>query len=219
MRYMNDFDIDLAWRKWHEHPVLGPAIKTLSNLKDWADCNSDGWAYWPKPARAAAGLMELIERDGTSRFAGDPDREDATPEEFRRVMRAVKAFRTKHKATFAIVALDYPRCDSFEDYAAWRRQQTGDVTVGDVRAQFPMTDPARLTRYMLQYRTQARRTLCIGAEAFQRESWKEDACDALQDAIDLASDQDQATYLTDDNGKVIAAIVPVDQAERGEVRL
>jgi hypothetical protein len=36
---------------------------------------------------------------------------------------------------------------------------------------------------------------------------------ALEDAIDLASDQDQMTWLTD-HGKRIAAIVPVDVAER-----
>lgn len=34
----------------------------------------------------------------------------------------------------------------------------------------------------------------------------------VQDAIDLASDQDQMTWLVS-NGKRIAAIVPVDQAE------
>jgi hypothetical protein len=36
--------------------------------------------------------------------------------------------------------------------------------------------------------------------------------DGLQDAIDLASDQDEGTWLTQD-GKRIAAIVPVDMAE------
>ncbi len=39
---------------------------------------------------------------------------------------------------------------------------------------------------------------------------------ALQDAIDLASDQDQSTWLTS-KGKRIAAVVPVEQAERGQV--
>jgi hypothetical protein len=39
--------------------------------------------------------------------------------------------------------------------------------------------------------------------------------DAVADAIDLASDQDTTTWLTD-NGKRIAAIVPVDVAERAK---
>lgn len=38
---------------------------------------------------------------------------------------------------------------------------------------------------------------------------------ALRDAIDLASDQDTTTWLTD-GGKRIAAIVPVDVAEAGD---
>lgn len=38
----------------------------------------------------------------------------------------------------------------------------------------------------------------------------------LIDAVDLASDQDQATWLTSD-GKRIAAIVPVDMAEYADV--
>jgi antitoxin (DNA-binding transcriptional repressor) of toxin-antitoxin stability system len=39
----------------------------------------------------------------------------------------------------------------------------------------------------------------------------------LEDAIDRAADQDQMTWLTD-HGKKIAAIVPVEQAERGAIR-
>jgi len=38
----------------------------------------------------------------------------------------------------------------------------------------------------------------------------------LADAIDLASDQGQHTWLTDGDGKRIAAIVPADVAEREE---
>jgi hypothetical protein len=39
--------------------------------------------------------------------------------------------------------------------------------------------------------------------------------DRLRDAIDLASDQDRMTWLTS-GGKRVAAIVPVDVAERGD---
>jgi hypothetical protein len=102
MRFMNDFDINRARRMYADHPVLGPAAKTLDNLREWADWNSDGWAYWPKPARAAAKLMELIERDGTNRFYGGP-REDVTVAEYRRALAPVKAFRTRQGADFEIV--------------------------------------------------------------------------------------------------------------------
>jgi hypothetical protein len=55
-----------------------------------------------KPARAAAKLMELIERDGTNRFYGGP-REDVTVAEYRRALAPVKAFRTRQGADFEIV--------------------------------------------------------------------------------------------------------------------
>jgi hypothetical protein len=54
--------------------------------------------------------------------------------------------------------------------------------------------------------------LDIGPAAFPRDSWKNDVADAFMDAIDLASDQDTVTWLTED-GKRVAAIVPVDMAE------
>jgi hypothetical protein len=102
MRHMNEYDIDRALRLHRHHPVLGPAAVTLANLADWANENSDGWAYWPKPARAAAKLMELIERDGTWE-ALHGERADATPEAYKAALRPVKAFRTRHGADFEIV--------------------------------------------------------------------------------------------------------------------
>jgi hypothetical protein len=96
---MNDHDIDQAWQRWSEHPVLGPAIRTVANVRDMANQNSDGWAYWQAPAKACAGLMELIERDGTARYAHDSERADATVEEYKRALRAVKSFRTRQCKT------------------------------------------------------------------------------------------------------------------------
>jgi len=95
MKYMNNHDLDQAWRRWQLHPVLGPAIRTVANVKDMADRNSDGWCYWRAPVQACQGLIELIERDGTARYAYDEERADATAEEYKRALRAVKAFRTR----------------------------------------------------------------------------------------------------------------------------
>lgn len=94
MRFMNDWDIERATLRWAGHPVLGPAARQVEILHDWADRNSDGWAYWPKPARAAARLMELIERDGTSQWLHG-DRTDATVTELIQALAPVKAFRTR----------------------------------------------------------------------------------------------------------------------------
>ena len=69
---------------------------------DAADDNSDGWAYWPKPARAAAKLMELIEGDGTSEYRYG-QREDATQRELKAAYRPMKSFRTRIGLDFDIV--------------------------------------------------------------------------------------------------------------------
>jgi hypothetical protein len=102
MRFMNRWDVERAEAQYSEHPILGPATRTLRNLMHWTDQNSDGWAYWPKPTRAAAKLMEMIERDGTSQYRFDEDREDVTAAEYAAALRPIKSFRTRHGATFEI---------------------------------------------------------------------------------------------------------------------
>jgi hypothetical protein len=99
---MNEYEIDEARTRWHRHPVLGPATKTLRNLVDCANRNSDGWAYWPKPCRAAARLMELLVGDGTykARFG---EREDATVERLRAAYRPIKAFLTRNGLSCELV--------------------------------------------------------------------------------------------------------------------
>ena len=105
MKFMNEYDIDERADQYRGHPILGPATRTLEALKECANRNSDGWAYWPKPARAAAKLMELIERDGTARYRFDDDREDVTPAEYRRALAPIKAFRTRTGLDFEISEL------------------------------------------------------------------------------------------------------------------
>lgn len=106
MRFMNVYEIDEAGRRYAQHPVLGPATRTLTALRDAADANSDGWAYWPKPARSAAKLMALIEGDdhpeGARGARFDPDRADVTPAMLRAALRPIKAFRTRSGLSFEI---------------------------------------------------------------------------------------------------------------------
>ncbi len=102
MRFMNDYDIQRADRLYRDHPVLGPAVETIASLKAWTDQNSDGWAYWPKPARAAARLMELIEGNGTYQAQQEADQR-ATVEAYKAALRPIKAFRTRQGADFEIV--------------------------------------------------------------------------------------------------------------------
>jgi hypothetical protein len=100
MLFMNEYDIQDAAREYAGHAILGPATKTLLALADWTNRNSDGWAYWPKPCRAARALQELIQshqRDlretGGARVGTD---------ELKRAYRPIRSFATRHGADFPI---------------------------------------------------------------------------------------------------------------------
>jgi hypothetical protein len=94
VRFMNIFDISRAAHRHADHEVTMAAVETLWRLMEWADSNSDGWAYWPKPARSAARLMELVEGDGTWQAAEDIDQR-ATPAAYRKACAPIKAFLTR----------------------------------------------------------------------------------------------------------------------------
>lgn len=95
MLFMNHYEIEDAVGRYADDPVLGPASITLANLMDWTNRNSDGWAYWPKPCRAAKALQAL--------FPERWDDERPTIEQYRAALRPVKAFRTRQGADFEIV--------------------------------------------------------------------------------------------------------------------
>jgi hypothetical protein len=96
MRFMNSWDIDRSVAVYDRHPILGPASKTLQNLERWTNENSDGWAYWPKPCRAAKKLMELLDRD--PRYGED----DVTEADYKAALQPIKSFRTRQGADFVI---------------------------------------------------------------------------------------------------------------------
>jgi hypothetical protein len=103
MKWMNRWDIDEAQGRWasgaRSHPVLEAAVQTLRNLRDYADANSDGWAYWPKPARAANRLKVLIEADESALTDNSErrytPRTDATEAALRKAYAPIKAFCTR----------------------------------------------------------------------------------------------------------------------------
>ncbi len=98
MRFMNDYDIDRALGRYEGNdntPNRLQAALTLLRLAEWTNSHSDGWAYWPKPARAAAKVMDLLEGDGT--WAGQEALEeiDATDAELKKALAPIKAFLTR----------------------------------------------------------------------------------------------------------------------------
>lgn len=89
MLFMNTWEIDERADRFKSHPVLGKATRFLQRFRDLIDRNSDGWAYWPLPVRAAKSLQELIQNPDT-----------ATEAAYKKAIRPIKAFCTRHKLTF-----------------------------------------------------------------------------------------------------------------------
>lgn len=61
MLFMNAWDIVEARARYEHHPVLSRATTFLEWFANETNKHSDGWAYWPKPCRAAKRLQELIQ--------------------------------------------------------------------------------------------------------------------------------------------------------------
>lgn len=86
MHFMNEAEIDEYARRHAGHPLLGPATKFLADFRDVVNANSDGWAYWAPPLRAADKLMTLIEKPQTADEAA-----------LGLALRPIKSFCTRHK--------------------------------------------------------------------------------------------------------------------------
>ena len=104
MRFMNDWDLDEAARHYGDQPNRMRLIEAVDALRAWADNNSDGWAYWPKPARAATRAMEAIQGDGTNSAF---DRDDLLPGEVTVALRPIRAFLTRQGTTLERIISQY----------------------------------------------------------------------------------------------------------------
>ena len=97
MMFMNEYEIEIALSRFanDETPNLFTAANTLYRLKEWTNDNSDGWAYWPKPCRAAKRLQELLQ--AADRF----NPVDCTDAALKAALTPIKAFLTSHKVDHA----------------------------------------------------------------------------------------------------------------------
>lgn len=100
MKFMNDYDLEMARSRFTHASVPNrlALVMVVDNLREWADDHSDGWAYWPKPCRAAERAMSLIE-SRTNRENDAQEAEDITDAEMLAAVRPIKAFLTRVKAT------------------------------------------------------------------------------------------------------------------------
>jgi hypothetical protein len=95
---MNEFDIECARRRFTRActPNRLALVMVVEHLAEWANNNSDGWAYWPKPCRAAEQVISLIE---SRTYAENKAQEDIdiTDAVMRAAVKPIKAFLTRHK--------------------------------------------------------------------------------------------------------------------------
>lgn len=96
MRFMNDYDLARALR-FYDADVTPNRVRLaviVNCLAEWTNENSDGWAYWPKPCRAAAKAIALI--DSTTNAENEAKRtRDASDAETKAAISAIKSFLTR----------------------------------------------------------------------------------------------------------------------------
>ncbi len=99
MRYMNDYDLQTARQRFTRSttPNRLALVMVVDNLREWADRNSDGWAYWRKPLQAATKAIALID-SYTNEERREQEREDITDAEMLAAVKPIKSFLTREKA-------------------------------------------------------------------------------------------------------------------------
>jgi hypothetical protein len=106
MLYMNDFNLDRAARRYDPEvvPYRAALVLVVAALRDWTNDNSDGWAYWPKPCRAAKRAMEFIQSTAYPEYERRQS-EDISEKEFKAALAPIKAFLTRQGVAHSVVGL------------------------------------------------------------------------------------------------------------------
>lgn len=99
MMFLNEYEVkNLAYAFESDTPNLQRLAKVLDRLVNWANRTSDGWAYWPVPARAAANLMEVL-NSAYSEFLKGNVVNDVTAQDVRDLLRPIKSMLTRMGAS------------------------------------------------------------------------------------------------------------------------
>ena len=104
--WMNEYDVLDAVQTWADEPLLAAATQTLQNLMDKVNANSDGWAYWTAPQKAAAKLEEVIQLANAYDRRGVDLPLDDVRSKLRKALVPIKSSRTRSGLHF--VSVDLP---------------------------------------------------------------------------------------------------------------
>jgi hypothetical protein len=92
--WMNQYDIEMAASNHHACPNVRKGFRLLLRLMQAVNRQSDGWAYWRKPAEAAEKLMDLLRTAGNLWYDTHGTVSDA---DFRKAVTPIKAMVTREK--------------------------------------------------------------------------------------------------------------------------
>lgn len=90
---MNRSDIEEAVMIRSKYPLLHQAARFLHAFMQEVDQHSDGWPYWSAPSKAAAKLMELVERKPEEYRT--PRTHDISRDEYKKALTPIKSFYTR----------------------------------------------------------------------------------------------------------------------------
>ena len=107
MKFINTYQIDDLVRSGRGGDIFRKAVRLLADLRDLADAISDGWHSWPKPARAANRLVELVETHQPSPRNGWRATEP-TPAELKKAVVPIKSFITRNAKVLVGRTLEFP---------------------------------------------------------------------------------------------------------------
>ena len=98
--FMNEYDLEVARSRFirSSTPNRLGLVFVVDALREWANENSDGWAYWVKPRNAASKAIALIEST-TNAENWRQEQNDITPAEAALAVRPIRAFLTRHKVS------------------------------------------------------------------------------------------------------------------------
>lgn len=102
---LNEFQIENAQREaaydFHR-PNLQAAVLTLARLMEWTNSNSDGWAYWKKPAAASKKLQTLVDERYAIHRHADVD-EDVSARDLKAAYTPIKSFLTRQGVDHSVI--------------------------------------------------------------------------------------------------------------------
>ena len=92
--WMNQYEIEAAAQARHACPNVRKGVRLLAALLEAVNSQSDGWAYWPAPSKAAEKLMNLLHTSGNLAYGTGRKISDA---ELKAAISPIRAMVTKQR--------------------------------------------------------------------------------------------------------------------------